>query len=115
MFLTKEQILNSDDLKKELVEFPEWGGEAFVRTLTGTERDLFESKIVGKNGGVNMENLRARLVSLTLVNEEGDRIFTDDDVKELGRKSSSALSRAFNAAQKLNKITDDDVEELVKN
>jgi len=114
-FITKDQILKSDDLAKELVSVPEWGGDVYVRTLTGTERDLFESKIVGKNGGVNMENLRARLAVLTMVDESGKRLFEDSDIKELSRKSSKALSRVFNVAQELNKISDDDVEELAKN
>jgi len=113
--LTKEAILNSDDLQKELVKIPEWGGEAFVRMLTGAERDLFESQIVNKTGGVNMENIRARLVCLTLVDEDGVRLFDDADIKELGCKSASALDRVFTVAQRLNKISDNDVEDLAKN
>ena len=113
--LSRDDILNANDLKTETVQVPEWGGEVNVRTMTGAERDAFESKIVGKNGGVNMQNIRARLVSLTMVDENGDRIFSDDDVKELGRKSAAALDRVFTAAQGLNKISDEDVEELAKN
>jgi len=113
--LTKDQILNSDDLVKELVTVPEWGGDVYVRTLTGTERDLFESKIMGKNGGVNMQDLRARLCSLTITGEDGERLFEESDIKALGKKSAKALSRVFNVAQELNKISDDDVEELTKN
>lgn len=113
--LNRDQILNSDDLTKEEVSVPEWGGEVFVRTLTGTEKDTFEEKIIGKNGGVNMKNIRALLASLTIVDEKGERLFEESDIKELGRKSGAALSRVFNVAQRLNKISDDDVEELAKN
>ena len=42
-------------------------------------------------------------------------MFTEKDVVKLGKKSSAALDRIFSAAQKLNRISDDDVEDLAKN
>ena len=44
--LTREQILGSDDLKRQTVAVPEWGGDVFVRMLTGGERDAFEVSAV---------------------------------------------------------------------
>jgi hypothetical protein len=44
MTLTRDSILNAKDLKKELVKVPEWGGEVYVRCMTGSERDAFESE-----------------------------------------------------------------------
>ena len=42
MVLSKEQILQADDLKTETVEVPEWGGDVLLRELRGRERDAFE-------------------------------------------------------------------------
>ena len=44
--LTRDQILQANDLVTETVEVPEWGGSVFVKSLTGVERDQFEAAIV---------------------------------------------------------------------
>lgn len=113
--LTRDSILKADDLKKQLVEVPEWGGSVYVRTLTGTERDNFEQSIIEAPGKMNMANLRARLVSKVLVDDKGQRLFTNADAVELGTKSASALDRIFTIAQKMNGMSTADVEEMVKN
>lgn len=117
MYLTADEILSARDLPTEDVAVPEWGGVVCVRTLTGAERDAFESSMVqqaGKSTKVNTQNLRAKLVALCAVNESGQRVFTDAQVVELGRKSSIALNRVFAVAQRLSGLSDADVEELGK-
>ena len=117
-FLTKEQILKADDLLRELVHCPEWGGDVWVRTLTGVERDKFEADSInrrGKNIETNMENIRARLVALSVVGEKNERLFTEADAVELGKKSARALDRIFAVAQRLSGLSAEDVEELAKN
>lgn len=116
--LNREAILAAEDLPRELVEVPEWGGAVYVRALTGAERDQFEASIVeqrGRDVRMNMRNIRAKLVALTVVDEDGQRIFTDDDVAALGGKSAAALDRLFAVAQRLSGLSKEDVEELAKN
>lgn len=116
--LTGEQILGVDDIKKEAVKVPEWGGEVFVKMMTGAERDVFEQAMIDSRGSdkkANLQNIRARLAVLTICNEAGERLFTDAQVAALGKKSAAALDRIFEKAQKLNRIGKEDVEELSKN
>ena len=113
--LKRDDILNVKDIAIELVEVPEWGGEVYVKGMTGLERDAFEGSIVeirGKGRRVNMANVRAKLAAQTLCDENGERLFTDADVKELGRKSASALQRVFEVAQRLSGIGEEAVKEL---
>lgn len=117
-YLTRDQILEANDIPQEEVDVPEWGGTVLVRGLTGEERDDFEGEVVqmrGKETRMNLKNFRAKLVARTIVNEEGERIFSDSDVKALGKKSGLALQRVFEIAQRLSGLSDQDVEELVKN
>ncbi len=117
-FLTREQILNSTDLKPQEVTIPEWNGKVLVRGLTGAERDYFEQSVIeqkGKDAKVNLNNIRAKLVSLTVIDENGNRIFQEEDVKKLGEKSASALNRIFEVAQKLSGLTPNEVERLADN
>lgn len=116
--LTREQILKADDLPHEEVPVPEWGGSVLVWTLTGAERDAFEEATLQKRGKrreADLSNIRARLAALAVRDADGKRLFGDSDVVALGRKSARALDRVFAVAQRLNGITDEDVEELEKN
>lgn len=113
--LSKDEILKSTDLKTMEVDVPEWGGTVMVSTMSGSARDRFEASIVGKNGGMNTQNIRAKLVASTLVDEKGNLMFSDEDIIKLGKKSCKALDRIFEAAQKLNGIGDNDIETLAKN
>jgi len=115
--LTRDQILSADDLKRETVAVPEWGGDVLIRTMTGTERDAFEASLQGggKSGKINTANIRARLVSLTAVDEAGGRLFADSDMATLGGKSAAALDRCSAVAMRLNGMSAKDVEELGKN
>ncbi len=116
--LSRDAILSSNDLTFEEVDVPEWGGMVRVRTLTGEERDALESSMVERHGrkvDVNLSNLRARLVSLSCVDANGDRLFSDLDIEALGQKSAAALERVFAVARKLSGLSEQDVDELTKN
>ena len=116
--LSKTAILAAQDLQTEELEVPEWGGAVRVRSFTGRERDAFEASMVrgdGRDRKVDLTNMRARLVGLTVIDEAGQRLFTDDEVDLLGAKSGAALDRVFAIAQKLNGLSGADVEELSKN
>jgi len=115
--LNKDLILAADDMKTTDVDVPEWGGTVRLRTLTGGERDKFESDSIdqrGKSNKMNLINLRARLVALCAVDETGKRMFGDNEVSKIGAKSAAVLDRLFQAAQELNGMTQKDVEELTE-
>lgn len=118
-YLSREDILNINDFETEEVEVPEWNGTVLVKSMTGQERDKFEASLYNFKGGTrkaNPENIRAKLVALTVVDAESfEPIFTPADIELLGKKSVRALNRIFEVAQKLSGITDDDVEDLAKN
>jgi len=121
MSLTKVQILSAQDIKKEKVNIPEWGGDIWVKSLTGKERDAFEKSIMefsaeaGVKPKVIYENMRAKLCVLTVCDDNGLLIFTEDDVEALGKKSAKPLSVIFDLAQKLSGLTEEDVKGLSKN
>ena len=118
MILTRDEILKAQDIDYEVVEVPEWGGEVRVRAMTAAERDAFEASILRQTkSGVQVEmvNLRARLCAMTIVDEDGKRIFSDSDVAELGKKSAAALQRVFDVAMRLSKFGNEDIQNLAEN
>ncbi len=115
--LKRDDILQANDIEKELVEVPEWGGSVFVRGMTGAERDKFESSIIeqrGKDQRVNMANVRAKLAFMTICDENGNRLFDEKDVQSLSQKSAAALQRVFIVAQRLSGIGEEDIKELAE-
>ena len=115
--LSRDQILSAQDVQIERVFVPEWGGEVLVRGLRGFERDEIEASMiarVGKDWRLNIHNLRAKLVAMSVVDEHGNRIFSDSDVDALGKKSAAALQRVFEVAQRLSGLSAEDVEALGK-
>lgn len=120
--LGRDDILNASDIAYEFVQVPEWsnGRTATVRikAMTGSERDRWEASLMkgtGKNRDVNMEDARAKLAALTIVDMEGTPIFTLADVKALGKRSAAALDRVYEVSARLSKISKEDVDELVGN
>lgn len=117
-FLTREAILASQDMTREPVDVPEWGGRVLVTSLTGKDRDRFEASIFqtnGKNRELNMANIRAKLVALSVIDPSGKRVFSDQDVAILSGKSAAALSKVYDVAARLSGISPTDAEELAKN
>lgn len=117
MILSRDQILSAQDIPTETVSVPEWGGEVIVRGMTGTDRDAFEASVVSMRDGaakVDMHNMRAKLVATCVIGEDGARMFTDEDVLELGKKSAQAINRVFEVAQRLSGLTKEDVTALGK-
>jgi len=116
--LTKEklEVVRVDLGKDEFV---------YVKQMTGRERDNFEQSILKKNKdskGVVIgfetvtEDFRAKLAVVTLCDENGNLLLTQSDYPALSISMSAArLEKIVNAAQKLNAITEEDKEELIKN
>jgi enoyl reductase-like protein len=116
-YLSRDEILGADDHKYEDVDVPEWGGAVRVRSMTASVRDRIEESFLDKKRGSMgaLDNMRAKVVAASVVDEHGKLLFTEADVKALGRKSSAPVNRVFSAAQRVSRMSDKDVEETVKN
>lgn len=115
--LNRDQILAVEDLKRETVSVPEWGGEVLVSAVTGDARDELETYMfaTGKSAEQRMKSFRARIVALCIVDESGNRLFTEADIEKLGRKSAKALQRVVRIAERLNGFSTAEVDEITKN
>lgn len=108
--LDKAAILAVSDTKLDKVHVPEWNGDVYIKTLSGTERDTFEDAYSQEK----MKNFRARFLTLTLCDKSGERLFTDAEVDTLGKKSATVISRLFEKAWAFNAFRNEDVEAMGK-
>jgi hypothetical protein len=115
MALTKQQIIDADDMGLLEIKVPEWGGSVFCRVMSCGERDAYENDwVLNKSKGV--ENFRAKFLAKCLCDEAGDLLFPGDEgVQLLSKKSSKVLGRIWTKAMEHNALTDKDVEDLAKN
>lgn len=119
----RERIQHADDIPVEPVEVPEWepfidGEQLYVQGLTAEGRDSYEASCLageGRERDVDLSNIRAKLVVRCVVDEDGDRVFSNEDAGWVGEKSGRAIDRIFGVAQRLSGLSDEDVEELAGN
>lgn len=116
--LSREDILGCDDLVRERVEIPEWNhGVVYVRVMTGAERDWLDAASLTTEGEPKsveerLAGWRGRLVAATACHEDGRSLFNLADAPALGKKAARALDRIVDVAQRLNAITQHEVEVL---
>ena len=120
MRLTRAAIEAARNNRRRIeVELPE--GTALLRELSGTERDKMEAAVHfvnGTNGERHLDpmDLRARLVALCLIDDSGERLYADDEVRQLNDAfSSSSLAKLWEAAQTLNAAQPNALEAAEKN
>ena len=117
--LDREALLKKEKLEVVKVDLGK-DEFVFVKQMTGRERDSFERSlfVFDKDNKVTtrMNDFRAKLAVCTLCNENGEALLKFEDYDLLSRNMSAArLEKIVNVAQKLNAITEEDKEALVKN
>jgi hypothetical protein len=114
--LSRDAILAARDCRREAVRVPEWGGTVFVKVMSGADRDAFEQSVQDRRAlGKVGENMRALVVVHSVVDDAGKQLFTEADLDALGAKNYLALDRIVNAALRLNKLNDEQLEADIKN
>ena len=120
--LTAADILSADDIERELVEIPEWGGSVWVYGMTASERDRqeLEAARILQNANdpsakkAQRANIRAMVAAIVCRDENGARIFGSEHIQQLGKRSAKPLDRIYDVARRLSGITDSTDEEEEK-
>jgi hypothetical protein len=110
----REQILATTDRKSEAVVVPEWGNaKVVIKTITAGEREQIEN--MREKDGDNPTVLRARLLAFALHAEDGNKLFTVDDIPALAERSAPVIIRLNTIAMRLNALTEAAVDDKTKN
>lgn len=117
MALDRDAIIVAKDIPISTIQIPEWGGEVFVRRQNVRERDFLipitdgyldikppkkegETPIFKVKEGEEAEKAYAKhrlfTVGFALCDENGDRLFNDDEIESvLGAKSPVIIERIY--------------------
>lgn len=122
--LGREQLLKKDVLEVEKVVLSEKPLEVvYVRQMTAREKNTWETSLLKKTGKGRtveyegtLDDFRAKLAVVCLCDAKGELLLKPNDASLLSQNISAwKMEKIVNAAQKLNAITDEDKEEMVKN
>lgn len=114
--LTRDNILNLDDRRTHKIAVPEWGGDLYLRRLSGAERGRWQALCARvKDEPELLEGLAGRFLTMALGDEKGDRIFSDADADALNKRDGQVLERIVELAYAFNGIGDGSIEDAEKN
>jgi hypothetical protein len=123
MLLDRNSLLTKDEVQVEKVDFPN-GDHIYVKMMYGDERDRFEQSLMRevKDSKGNssykqaLNDFKAKLAVNVICDENGVLLLKSSDYVNLSKAMLSAkLDLICEKAQKLNKITEEDKEAMIKN
>lgn len=114
--LSKAALLAAaNQTKLEPLELPELGGTVYVKAMTAGEREAFEQDMDGKDL-IKSKKVRATVFANSVTDENGNRLFTSDDIDAINNLPASIVSKVFDKSNELNGIdTKQAVEQAEKN
>ena len=116
--LSREEILAKRDLPPVPVRVPEWGPGVYVRTLSGEQREEYESALDKRRdakGMLSFGTYRAMQVVYGVCNAEGVLVFTEADIPQIIKQPVKTLMKISTKFSSVNGLTEADVEALEKN
>lgn len=111
--LNKDAILAAHDIQSEDISVPEWGGDVRIAVMSGRARDAFMATQDGKPTPYSL--FQGRLLSATIIGEDGALVFTSDDIEALRDKNQEVLDRLVAVAIRINGLAVKAIEDAEKN
>jgi hypothetical protein len=97
--LTKDEILSITDKAVKEIEVPEWGGTVFIKGMTMEDMDYCKSL---DDDEQQLEKMIVRFVC----DEQGNSLFTEDDIPRMQKKSIQAFRRIVKEFKTYNSADD---------
>lgn len=114
----------------EDVPVEELGGTVRIRGLTAAEHGRYTSSMMMSNGGAirlgpdgktpmlsvaGLTDSDIRLLAMCIIDEQGARVFADEDVAALAETASVVVEKLVKIAKRLSGLEQNKVAELAKN
>jgi len=117
---TPEDLLEADDVLTRDVFVPAINKWFRIRALSAAESERYSNSLVSWNKrGTPQINDRgtamARLVALSVVDAQGKRMFTEEQVQKLGRQHAVIIKPIYDAAREFSALTDEEIDVLEGN
>jgi hypothetical protein len=116
--LTKAQILAAE-VPVELIDVPEWAvngdSQVRVRGLSAGEREHMQRQLAALPEDAPDDLLTARMCALCIVDENGQRVFSDAEIPALSRVGWKGVDRIVQTIYRLSAMGAHALEDARKN
>jgi hypothetical protein len=108
--LTPIELLAKRELKREFVTIPNTdGGGIWIQEMDGARFDEYQTGFFGMSDAdpekrvAALRNIRAKLIALTAINEDGSMMFDSDEdtISAIGSLPASIVGLLWEAGQRL--------------
>jgi hypothetical protein len=113
----RDKILNSKDIKKEIVTIKEWDNVKIeIRTMSGKERSVLLKTAVDKNGELDFEKMYPSIIIATAYDPDtGEKVFNQEDREILNTKSAKCVEEIAKVALRLAGLDGESAKSIEKN
>lgn len=127
----RDQILDSDDFEMIKREVPEWKLIVWIKEMSSADRLEWQRGNIKTDDEGNWivddddtpmidyeksaRSMKESLLVRTLVDEQGKRIFKDEDISLLSKKNARIIDELYEISSDLNKLSGESSEESEKN
>jgi hypothetical protein len=111
----RQKILESNDIKTEIVEVPEWGVKIEIRGLSGGRRAKVVEAVSNKENPNLIEMYALMVIETAFDPESHQQIFRLADKEALMDKNAGILERLAAKAMALSGLNDEAEQEAEKN
>lgn len=117
--LFEDLVASVPQYREEVKNLPEaWakvlnGKKLFVQRMTLEDRDAWEAEGLDENYKPKMQNMRARLIRYSLVDEDGVKVFPTTEVAK--QMPSNVGIPIYEQAIEVNRISKESMEDVEKN
>ena len=116
-YLSRDDILQTQGIRTDEVEVPEWGGKVLVRELSATEvtqigfamADEKDTKV--KVDLAKLGEYIPHILAWCIVDENLDSVFDLDSIRRLASKSIAPVQRIIAKIMDLSNLSPDEEEE----
>ena len=102
----RDQILKAVDQTNTAFEVEEWGTTIYLKTMNVKDRLEFK-----KYTEENDTPSSAYFIAMLTVDENGNQVFTEDDIEALEQKNAVLMDKIVMKALEVNGLTDSDEDE----
>lgn len=114
MLLTAEQIL-STKLNTNIIDIPRLGGKVRIQELTGSQRaELDIVAAESKNRKEAYKEVKAWVVAMTVIDEQGNRIFSDSQIEAIKSLPSTVQDKINDEVDILSGLKEEDIKKTAK-
>jgi len=109
--LSKQEILAKVKLPEVEIEVPEWGTTLKLKGMTGKQRLVLAKSVnpeTDKEDAEAIVNIITKLISISVVDETGNPMFSEDEAKALVDGDLNTASKVVTEIYKLNGINQEE-------